>query len=133
MRNELTYLHMHLSDHPLQLLRGEAERAGCIPTCAVTAHAGREVRLAGLVAASRRHRGAHGRVMQFVTLDNESGLVEALVSSAVYAALGDPIRNPGPVMLTGRVVIDRGHPHVDVAQVQPFYRRARPFAGLPRG
>lgn len=132
VRNELTYLHMHLSDHPLQLLRGEAERAGCIPTCAVTAHAGREVRLAGLVAASRRHRGAHGRVMQFVTLEDESGLVEAVVSSTVYAALGDPIRNPGPVLLTGRVVVDRGHPHVDVTQVQPFYRRARPFAGLPR-
>ncbi|WP_434425338.1 PHP domain-containing protein [Nannocystis pusilla] len=133
VRNELTYLHMHLSDHPLQLLRGEAERAGCIPTHAATAHAGREVRLAGLIAASRRHRGAHGRVMQFVTLEDESGLVEAVVSAPVYAALGDPIRNPGPVMLTGRVVIDRGHPHVDVSQVQPFYRRARPFAGLPRG
>ncbi|PCC68504.1 DNA polymerase-3 subunit alpha [Nannocystis exedens] len=133
VRNELACLHMHLSDHPLRILRGEAERAGCVPTPALTACTGREVRVVGLIAASRRHRGARGRVMQFVTLEDEWGLVEAVISSAVYAALGDPIRNPGPVMLTGRVEIDRGHPHIDVSQVQPFYRRARPFAGLLRG
>ncbi|WAS91110.1 PHP domain-containing protein [Nannocystis punicea] len=132
VRNELACLHMHLSDHPLRLLRDEARRAGCIPTYAVVACAGREVRLVGLIAASRRHHDARGRVMQFVTLEDEWGLVEAVLSSAVYAALGDPIRNPGPVMVTGRVVVDRGHPHIDVSQVQPFYRRARPFAGLPR-
>jgi DNA polymerase III alpha subunit len=133
VRNELAFLHMHLSDHPLRLLRDEGRRAGCVPTQEVLACAGREVRLVGLIAASRRHRDARGRVMQFVTLEDESGLVEAVISSAVYAALGDPIRNPGPVMVGGRVVVDRGHPHVGVSQVQPFYRRARPFAGLPRG
>src|SRR5439155_7345573 len=32
VRNELRHLGMHLSDHPMRLLRTEAERAGCIPT-----------------------------------------------------------------------------------------------------
>ncbi|MBZ5712289.1 PHP domain-containing protein [Nannocystis pusilla] len=132
VRNELTFLHMHLSDHPLRILRDEARRAGCITAREVPGRAGRQVRVAGLIAASRRHRDARGRTMQFVTLEDETGLVEAVVAADVYAALGDPIRNPGPVMLTGRAVVDRGHAHVDVSQVLPFHRRPRPFADLAR-
>ncbi|MCY1059213.1 PHP domain-containing protein [Nannocystis sp. SCPEA4] len=133
VRNELTVLHMHLSDHPLRILRDEARRAGCITAREVSGRAGRQIRVAGLIAASRRHRDGHGRTMQFVTLEDETGLVEAVVAADVYAALGDPIRNPGPVMLTGRAVVDRGHAHVDVSQVLPFHRRPRPFADLARG
>src|SRR5207253_2895327 len=54
IRNELTFLDMHLHDHPMRVLRDEALGAGCITTAELAAQKGRFARIAGLVAATRR-------------------------------------------------------------------------------
>jgi len=125
--HELRYLGMHPSAHPMAILRAEAASAGCVTSAELASLADGRARLAGLVAASRRWRGASG-VVQFVTFDDEFGLFEALVPARTYAALGDPVRAPGPWLIEGRVTADHGSVVLRVERIEPFHRRARPYA-----
>jgi DNA polymerase III alpha subunit len=60
----------------MHVLRDEAERVGCVTTAELPARRGEKVRIAGLVAVARRLVTRDGRIMQFVTLEDEHGLVE---------------------------------------------------------
>src|SRR6185312_16230907 len=53
-RNEVAILGMHVSDHPMRLLREEAAATGAVPIASLAARVGRGARIAGIVAASRR-------------------------------------------------------------------------------
>ncbi|HEX4339963.1 MAG TPA: PHP domain-containing protein [Polyangiaceae bacterium] len=125
--NELRYLEMHPSAHPMKLLRDEARRAGALTTAEAEAHAGTRIRLAAVVAALRRIRTARGDVMQFVTLEDEEGLLEAVVPPTAYAELGDPIKMAGPYLVEGAVERSSGTTTVVVDAVKPFHRRHRPY------
>jgi DNA polymerase-3 subunit alpha/error-prone DNA polymerase len=130
IRNELRFLGMHPSAHPMRVLRNEAARAGCITTAELASHAGREVHLAGLVAATRRLPVSGGRTLQFVTLEDEHGLVEAVRRPGGSAVPGDPITNPGPFLLSGRVETDHGDRQLVISKVTPFHLRTSPY-GAP--
>ncbi len=127
IRNELAILGMHLSDHPMRVLRDEATRAGCVTTSDLATRSGQFARVAGVVAAARRLFTRGGHIMQFVTLEDEHGLLEAVLFPADYASLEDPVRNPGPFLLGGRVEEDHGDVHLLVSEVTPFHRRPRPY------
>jgi DNA polymerase III alpha subunit len=126
--HELRFLGMHPSAHPMAILRAEALAAGCVTSAELSSHAGERARLAGLVAASRRWRGAAGTIVQFVTFEDEFGVFEALVPARTYRALGDPVRAPGPWLIDGRVVSDHGSITLRVEAIEPFHRRRRPYA-----
>lgn len=123
IKNELVHFQMHVADHPLRVLRPEATRSGAIPTGELSAHVGRRCRIAGLVAATRRVRTRAGRIMQFVTFEDEDGLVEAVLFPGVYAALADPVTNPGPFLVDGEVAEDHGDVHLVVSHLSPFHAR----------
>jgi DNA polymerase III alpha subunit len=127
IRNELQFLAMHVADHPMRVLRDEAAREGCATTAELRARIGEFVRIAALVAATRRLATRGGKVMQFVTFEDECGLVEAVLFPGIYAALGDPVTNPGPFLVSGRVAENQGEVHLVVSDLMPFYRRARPY------
>jgi DNA polymerase-3 subunit alpha/error-prone DNA polymerase len=127
IRNELNVLNMHLCDHPMRVLRREALRQGCVTTAELAAWKGKVTRIAGLVAATRRLATSGGQIMQFVTFEDEAGLVEAVLFAETYAALGDPVMNPGPFLVGGRVAEDRGEVHLIVSEVTPFHARQRPY------
>jgi DNA polymerase III alpha subunit len=122
---------MHLTDHPMHVLRDEAARVGCITTAELAARRGEKVRIAGLVAAARRLVTRAGRIMQFVTLEDEHGLVETVLFPDVYASLQDPVTTPGPFIVGGRVEEDNGEAQLRVSEVIPFYLRPRPECSTP--
>jgi len=126
VRNELTYLDMHVSDHPMRLLRDEAETAGCITISEAGVLRHGYVRLAGIVATARRLESRSGRLMQFVTFEDETGLLEAVLFPGTFAFLGDPIRAPGPFLVSGRLVDEQGDVHLLLSEVTPFHERPRP-------
>jgi DNA polymerase III alpha subunit len=129
LRNELHYLSMHLTNHPMRLLRDEARQAGCITTAELGAQAGRLARVAGLVAATRRLVTRGGEVTQLVTLEDEDGLVECVLLPGVSADLEDPVSTPGPFLVGGRIEQDHGDVQLRVADVRPFYERPAPYSG----
>ncbi len=80
-----------------------------------------------LIAASRRLATKAGEIMQFVTLEDEYGLIETVLFPGAYAVLADPVTNPGPFLLTGQVGENHGDIHLVIREVMPFHRRARPY------
>jgi DNA polymerase III alpha subunit len=125
VKNELDHLDMFVTDHPLRLLRSEAVRVGCVPLSDVAAMDGRYARVVGIVAASRRVATPRG-TMQFVTLEDESGLVEAVLAPDVHARLADPVRTPGPYLAGGRVQVEARDVRLLVSNVAPFHERSPP-------
>jgi DNA polymerase III alpha subunit len=125
-RNELLYLGMHPSAHPMEILRAEATEAGCLTTAEVRRAITRRIRFAGIVSAARRTAAREG-IAQFVTFEDEQGLLEAAVAPEAYARLANPIENPGPYLVEGLVRLRLGSIVLDVDTVQPFHRRDRPY------
>ncbi len=127
IQNELPLLGMHLSAHPLALLRTEAGRYECLPIVfAVTLPVGVRIRLIALVAAMRRVLTARG-VLQFLTLEDETGLMESAVLPPVYARLGNRVTTPGPFLVEGRIRRPHGAVHLEVTGLTPFHERPRPY------
>lgn len=127
VKNELRYLEMHLSAHPLALLRPEAKRYGCLTIRrALLLPAGSTVRLAVVIAAMRRVVTRQG-AMQFLTLEDETGLLEGAVLPPVYRALGERVTTPGPFLVEGALRRQQGAVHLEMRLLAPFHERRRPF------
>ena len=129
IRHELRFLGMHPSAHPIQVLRAQAEREGCLPTSALAGREGHYVRLAAVVVASRKQTDGAGRPVQLVLLEDECGLVEAMLSPAVLEAGADLIQGAGPLVLSGWLEGDPGSSMLSVEQAAPLQLRAA-AAGL---
>jgi DNA polymerase III alpha subunit len=124
IRDELAILGVHVTDHPLRVLRGEARRQGCVASAEVRgAAAGERVRFVALVAASRRHRRPRGGSVLFVTFEDEEGLVEALIPALHYAALEPRLTTPGPYLVEGTTARDGDYRYVSAHALAPFHLR----------
>jgi hypothetical protein len=66
--------------------------------------------------------------MQFVTLEDEQGLVEGVLSAATFAALQDPVSSAGPLLVTGWVEEESGSIQLAISEVKPFHLRPAPYA-----
>jgi len=127
VRNELRYLQMHLSAHPMALLRGEAARYGCITVQQATdAVKDSEVNMAATLAAMRRVRTRQG-VIQFLTLEDETGVLEAVLLPPVYQRVGEQVTTPGPFLVQGKIRQQQRAVYIEVMGLSPFYKRKHPF------
>jgi len=125
IRNELRFLEVHLSDHPMAVLLPQASRLFCVTAAEADRLSGRRVRFAGTVAAMRRVP-AGADVVRFLTLEDESGLLEARVLPSLHARAGNQITTPGPFLLEERLWNDLGAVHLDVERLGPFHERRLP-------
>ncbi len=83
---------------------------------------GRRVRFAGVVAASLRHRTERQASLQFVTFEDETGLVE---STPRLWRPADALGSPGPWLIEGRVHRRQHATRVEAIDARPFHQRAR--------
>jgi DNA polymerase III alpha subunit len=90
------------SGHPLDVLVGAEARRGAVPAASVPERAGRRVSVAGLPCAYRRVETKSGGQMLFMTLADESGLVECTFFPEAYRRLAGAIRGQ-VVRVSGRV------------------------------
>jgi DNA polymerase III alpha subunit len=127
VQNELRYLGLHVSSHPMALLRDEARRAGCLTSAEVAANSGGRVRFAGITSALRRVRQG-SRFAEFVTFEDEFGLLEAVVSSSDYEDLARKVETPGPYLVEGLVRREAGCSWLEVNELVPFHQRPHPYA-----
>jgi len=90
VESELAVLGIAISDHPVRILRGRAEREGKLPmaTPAAQIGGGQRARLIGLPAAARRVATKRGDWMLFLTIEDESGLAECTLFPDAYRAYG---------------------------------------------
>jgi DNA polymerase-3 subunit alpha/error-prone DNA polymerase len=129
IRNELRFLDLHLSDHPMHVLRAAARAQGCLSSSEIragwSAHDADRVRFAGIIAASRPHTLGKREAMQYVTFEDEEGLLEAVIPPPLYRRLAGQLTTPGPYLVEGRPSEDLGHLQLIVCALSPFHERER--------
>jgi DNA polymerase III alpha subunit len=123
VQRELEHLGMHVSDHPSRILRAEAERQGCVESHRLHEHVDERVQFAGIIAATRRVPLPGAAVTQFVTLEDEHGLVEARLPPAAYERWHAAITTPGPYLVAARVRVQQGAVYLAVEGLIPFHLR----------
>lgn len=96
-----------VSRNEMELYGDALAKEGVVRSSDLAQHAGREVRVAGVVVAGRRHTTKDGNPMLFITLQDADGLVEVVLFSEAYKAHGDVIANGGygPYVVRGLVQV----------------------------
>ncbi|HSR12361.1 MAG TPA: hypothetical protein VLS90_13040, partial [Thermodesulfobacteriota bacterium] len=111
----------------LAFLRGEAARYGCVPvSSAAQAETGSDVRLAATVAALRRVP-TRGGPLVFMTLEDETGLLEAVVLPPLFGTINPEVTTPGPFLVNGKLRREQGAAHLEISRIAPFHKREKPF------
>lgn len=99
--------------------REELRRAGVLSTWQVkAAEAGRRVRVAGLVVVRQRPQTAQG--ILFLSLEDESGLLDVVVKPAVYSRLRATLRHEPLLLVEGVVQRAGGATSLLAQQAQPL-------------
>jgi DNA polymerase III alpha subunit len=113
----------------MRVLRAEAEQQGCVASPQLPARVDQSVRFAGLIAAARSIPIAASELGQFISLEDEHGLVEARLSPDAYARLHPLVTTPGPFLVDARVEQRRGVLSLAILELLPFYQRAGAWRG----
>jgi DNA polymerase III alpha subunit len=124
VQGELRYLEMHISAHPMRLLRAEADRLCCVRSEHLSRYVDRVVSFAGIVAATRNVGVAERGAVQFITLEDEYGLMEARLSPEAWKRFHSLLSTPGPYLLRGRVHQRHGAISFSILDFSPFHERA---------
>jgi DNA polymerase III alpha subunit len=88
----------------------------------------RVCRVAGVLFAERRARTRTGEFMKFLSLEDETGVIEAVLLPDAYQRLGGRLRARGPYVVTGTVEDRLGALSLLVADLVRFQPAARPQA-----
>ena len=105
---------MNIHVHPVSLCRRRLEElchkrrkrllyTSAIPHCG----SGQRVFVAGLIAASRRIRTSSGKPMLFVTIEDETGVLEGTLFPEAYRHLRVNLHELGPYLFGG--IVEREH------------------------
>jgi DNA-directed DNA polymerase III PolC len=89
--------------HPMRFWRDALRLRGVVPAAALPPHAGRRALVAGLASAHRRFATARGGTMQFLTLEDETGLAETTLFPDAYRRFAGLVRGGGMLLAAGRV------------------------------
>jgi DNA polymerase-3 subunit alpha len=100
LRDEWQILGFSVGPPLLSLFRPRLP-AGLVTSRRLAEHVGRRVRVAGLLAAARHTTTVDGREMQFVTLEDEEGLIEVTLFPSTCPLA--PYLTLGPYLVTGLV------------------------------
>ena len=90
--------------------------------------AGREVTVAGILFAERRARTRNGQFMKFISLEDETGVVEAVLLPDAYQRLGGRLTTRGPYLVTGTVENHLGAISLIVTELARFHAAEEPVA-----
>ncbi len=118
LRHELEVLGMTPTAHPMTLLRELVPRPAATSREVVASRAGRPVRFAGLLAACRTAETAREETMEFVTLEDEWGVVEVTLFPAAYRRFAHLLGALGPYVVEGRVEDQYGAISVSATRVE---------------
>ena len=122
MRREFAALGFLCDRHPMTLyepmLRNVRRiRAENLPRCV-----GRQVRLAAWLITGKKVRTKHGHPMEFLTFEDETGIVETVFFPETYRRFAHMIDRGRPYLIGGKVEQDWGAVTLTVDRVSPMGR-----------
>lgn len=77
-----------VSLNPFELWMQSGERHNTVPVRDLSKYVGREMRIAGIQVSHRLHRTMKGEMMKFVTIADETGMVETVLFPDAYKKYG---------------------------------------------
>ena len=101
--HEIEILQMTTGAHVLKGLRQRLRVRNVADSRAIRRRIGKHIRLIGMLDATRRTDTSNGRVMQFITLEDEYGLWEVTLFPNVYKRCGGQFTSWGPYLVEGKV------------------------------
>jgi DNA-directed DNA polymerase III PolC len=112
-------LGISLDAHPLELLIDKITAAKAVSTLDAAERIGQRVTVAGVRQISHRSKTAKGEPMLFLTLEDMSGMLDAVLFPGAYRQGKDIVNSGKPFFATGMVEMDvsRGEPLLKVERV----------------
>ena len=130
MERELTGL--YLSGHPMDDYRDAAKKAGATPVGAIVGDFAREdgpeqftdgqkITVAGIVSAHRTRTTKNNTMMAWVTLEDDSGMIELAVFQRALDGGGRYISDNAAILVQGRISArDEKEPQITVDAIRPL-------------
>jgi DNA polymerase-3 subunit alpha/error-prone DNA polymerase len=94
--------------HPMVLFEDALKNRGIVKAADLERHAGRRVQMAGVLITGKVVSTKHGDPMEFLTFEDETGLVETTFFPAVYRQFCRMLGRHRPYLLTGKAEEDFG-------------------------
>ncbi len=125
LRWEFRVLGFLCDRHPMVLFREalRGQRQTVVTAATLPSLVGREVRVAGMLITGKSVYTKKGDPMQFLTFEDETGLVEAVFFPEAYRRYCALMSRNHPYVLTGRVVSDFGAVTLTASRAVPLAPR----------
>ncbi len=120
LRAEYRALGFLCRQHPLCLASGVS--SGAIKVEHLPRYVGRSVTLAGWLLTGKLVATKHGEAMEFLTFEDDTGVVETTFFPAVYRRYAHMLTGHRPYLLNGVVDADYGALTLTVDRLRPLFR-----------
>jgi len=120
LRREYTVLGFLCRRHPMTLFARDVNRLGIVKSKNLKRHSGRRVTMAGLLITGKVVHTKHGDPMEFLTFEDETGLVETTFFPEAYSRFCAMLDRSRPFVLKGKVDEDFGAVTLTVDYVAPL-------------
>jgi DNA polymerase-3 subunit alpha/error-prone DNA polymerase len=118
LRHEFAALGFLCDRHPMALYNGVLENRGIVKATGLQRFVGRHVRVAGLLLTGKVVSTRHGDPMEFLTFEDETGLIETTFFPAAYRKFCYMLDRTRPYILSGKVEEDFGALTLTVDKVE---------------
>ena len=107
LRLEQEVMGFAVSRNEMELYADALKARNVVPQGRLARHAEREVTVAGVVVAGRRHQAKDGEWMLFLSLQDTEGLIEVVLFPDAYKKAAETLANcgHGPYLVTGQVQV----------------------------
>ncbi len=106
--------------HPMTFYRSMLNGQRTVTADGLVKHLGRRITLAGWLVTGKQVRTKHGEAMEFLTFEDETGMVETTFFPDAYHRYCHMIGTGRPYLLTGKVEQDWGVCTLNVTKVSPL-------------
>lgn len=120
LRNEFSVLGFLCDRHPMDLYTERLKNLPLVKAVDLPALAGRRVQTAGLLVTGKVVHTRHGDPMEFLTFEDETGLMETTFFPRAYQRFCAVLDRSRPFILHGKVEEDFGAVTLTVAGVKPL-------------
>jgi DNA polymerase III subunit alpha len=131
---EYATLGFFISGHPLDKYAGRLQDLKAVELATLEGHRnGEEIVVAGIIVQARPMRSRRGARWAILTLQDRTGVTDALVFPEAYQKLEPILKAATPLLIKGRVAVEDVGTRVIVSDARPMDRMADPLAGQAAG
>ncbi len=117
VESEFEVLGLSATAHPLEFFEEWLREKGAVPAAEVPRRIGEIISVGGWLVTTRRVRTNRGGFMRFITLEDRTGTIEAVLFPDVYRRFGHLLRGYGPYLFKGQVEDAHGASTLTVGHV----------------